>query len=151
MHSLVIFTTIKQQSRNLFGDLDYLSLSTAWIGMKQYTVFRTSIQATAHKRLKKKLPQFQARIPALRLKNSTRRRARTARSAERLLLQFSWVPRSPRQLQKIILLLLKTRPSAKKSQWRFLNTPFHIFAERTEASTSVVSQTPKRKTMRKTH
>ena len=140
MHSLVIFTTTKSRSKNHFGDPVYLSLNTAWIGTQQYTVYRISTPATLHQKLRRRLPRYQGHTLAQRLRSSTQRLAKDAHSKERLHHLFSWVPRSPKQLQKIILLLLKARSLEGKSLSRYRNTPFLISVERTVASTSEIGR-----------
>ena len=147
-NNLVIFTKTKTLSKNPCGDLAFLSLSFVKIGRQQYTVYRVSTQTTPLPKLKTRLPRSPGHIAVRHLKQITLMGAKGAHTKARSLPQFNWVPRSQRQLLKIILLLLKTKLLAPKLQWRSRHTPFLISGGKRGESINVgcLTQTLKKTT-----
>ena len=134
MRSLIIFTHIKPTYQNHYGSQDFLLLNFVTIETELYTVFQINIPIT-HPRLQKINSIIsRARTRAQSLNPKIRTGVKDVLIEEESLPQLFWVPRSLQQLQKIILLALKTIPLEQKSLLKSPRIPSPTSEEKTEES-----------------
>ena len=135
--SLVTFTKINQRFLNHCGLRPYQLLNFARTGARPHIEFLISIPGTTLRTSKLAWIESGAHTPVPNLKSTIRKGARGAQTKGRSRRQFSWEPRSPRQLLKIILLLSKTKHWDRKLPSRFQNSHFLIFGEKMAGFISV--------------